>query len=124
MVSEKILKPDNVKCALFLQIAREKATEVYNAQTFTETLVTPKIGYVDAMPLSRSRHLALNSPLGHFNGDNTRLSIRRTKFTVKIDVAEESSWTPPSQNSKEEQSPLTDSKLEPGPIFPTENQRD
>ena len=28
------------------------------------------------------RHLALNSPLGHFNGDNARLSTRRTKLTV------------------------------------------
>ena len=31
--------------------------------------VTPKIGYVDAILLSRSRHLAINSPLGHFNGN-------------------------------------------------------
>ena len=44
--------------------------------------VTPQIGYVDAMPLFRSRHQALNSPLGHFNGDNARLSVRRTKLTV------------------------------------------
>ena len=29
-----------------------------------------------------SRHLALNSPLGHFNGDNARLSTRRSKLTV------------------------------------------
>ena len=29
-----------------------------------------------------SRHLVLNSPLGHFNGDNARLSTRRTKTTV------------------------------------------
>ena len=42
----------------------------------------PKIGYVDAMPLFRSRHLALISPLGHFNGINARLSTRRTKLTV------------------------------------------
>ena len=42
----------------------------------------PKIGYVDAMPLFRSRHLALNSPLSHFNGDNACLSTRRTKLTV------------------------------------------
>ena len=34
------------------------------------------------MPLFCSRHLALNSPLGHFNGDNARLSTRRTKLTV------------------------------------------
>ena len=31
--------------------------------------VTPKIGYVDAMPLFRSQHLALTSPLGNLNGD-------------------------------------------------------
>ena len=42
----------------------------------------PKIGYVDAMPLFHSRHLALNSPLGHFNGDNARLPTRRSKLTV------------------------------------------
>ena len=29
-----------------------------------------------------SRHLALNSTLGHFNGDNARLSTRRTKLMV------------------------------------------
>ena len=29
-----------------------------------------------------SRHLALNSPLGHFNGDNAPLSTRRTKTMV------------------------------------------
>ena len=34
------------------------------------TLCHPKIGYVNAMLLFRSRHLAINSPLGHFNGDN------------------------------------------------------
>ena len=28
--------------------------------------------------------LALNSPLGHFNGDNTRLSTRRTKTMVTL----------------------------------------
>ena len=33
----------------------------------------PKIGYLNAMLLFRSRHLAINSPLGHFNGDNARL---------------------------------------------------
>ena len=41
-----------------------------------------KVGYVDAMPLFRSQHLALNSPLSYFNGDNARLSTRRTKLTV------------------------------------------
>ena len=32
----KTLKPDNVKCTLFLHIAGEKATEAYNALTFTK----------------------------------------------------------------------------------------
>ena len=36
MASEKILKPDNVKCALFLLIAQERTIEIYNALTFTE----------------------------------------------------------------------------------------
>ena len=44
--------------------------------------VTPKIGYVNAMPYFRSRHLALISPLGHLNGDNARLFTGRTKLTV------------------------------------------
>ena len=48
----------------------------------TGITVTPKIGYVDAMPLFRSRHLALISPLGHFNGHNAHLSTRHTKLTV------------------------------------------
>ena len=59
----------------------------YELDTFStppqeQLYVTPKIGYVDAMPLFRSRHPALNSPLGHFNGDNAHLSTRRTKLTV------------------------------------------
>ena len=33
---KKTLKPDNIKCALFLHIAGEKAIDVYNAQTFIE----------------------------------------------------------------------------------------
>ena len=40
-----------------------------------------KIGYVDAMLLFRSRHLAFNSSLGHFNGDNARLSPKSTRHT-------------------------------------------
>ena len=35
--------------------------------------VTPKIGYVNTMLLFRSRNLALNSPLDHFNGDQRTL---------------------------------------------------
>ena len=34
------------------------------------TLCHPKISYVNAILLFRSRHLAINSPLGHFNGHN------------------------------------------------------
>ena len=40
-----------------------------------------------------------------------------------MDVAEESSWTPPPENSEEEQSPLSDSEPKQGPIHSTENQR-
>ena len=52
----------------------------FNTPPQEQLYVTPKIGYVDAMPYFRSRHLALISPLGHFNGDNARLSpkIRQT----------------------------------------------
>ena len=38
-------------------------------------------------------------------------------------VTEESSWSPPPQNREEEQSPLSDSEHEQGPILPAENQR-
>ena len=38
--------------------------------TQAQLYVTPKIGYVNAMPLFCKRHLALSSPLGHLNGDN------------------------------------------------------
>ena len=41
----------------------------------------------------------------------------------KIDLAEESSWTPSPQNNEEDQSPQSDSEPEQGPILPTENQR-
>ena len=40
-----------------------------------------------------------------------------------LGVAEESSWTPPPQNSEEEQSLISNSKPEQGPILPTKNQR-
>ena len=60
----------------------EYELDIVNTPPQEQLYVTPKIGYVDAMPLFRSRHLALNSPLGHFNGDNARLSTRRTKLTV------------------------------------------
>ena len=60
----------------------EYELDTLNTPPQEQLYVTPKIGYVDAMPLFCSRHLALNSPLGHFNGDSARLSTRRTKLTV------------------------------------------
>ena len=43
------------------------------------TLCHPKIGYVDPTRNPALDTLALNSPLGHINGDHVRLSTRRTK---------------------------------------------
>ena len=60
----------------------EYELDTFNTPPQEQLYVTPNIGYVDAMPLFRSWHLALNSPLGHFNGDNAHLSTRRTKLTV------------------------------------------
>ena len=60
----------------------EYELDTFNTPPQEQLYVTPKIGYVDAMPYFRSRHLALISPLGHFNGDSARLSTRRTKLTV------------------------------------------
>ena len=60
----------------------EYELDTFNTPLQEQLYVTPKIGYVNAMPLFRSRHLALNSPLGHFNGDNAHLSTRRTKLMV------------------------------------------
>ena len=63
----------------------EYELDTFNTPPQEQLYVTPKIGYVDVMLLFRSRHLALNSPLGHFNRDNLRLSpksTRHTKLTV------------------------------------------
>ena len=60
----------------------EYELDTFNMPPQEQLYVTSKIGYFDAMPYFRSRHLALNSPLGHFNGDNARLSTRRTKLKV------------------------------------------
>ena len=48
----------------------EYKLDTFNMPRTGTTLCHPKIGYVNAMFLFRSRHLAINSPLGHFNGDN------------------------------------------------------
>ena len=48
----------------------EYKLDTFNMPRTGTTLCLPKIGYVNAMLLFRSRHLAINSSLGHFNGDN------------------------------------------------------
>ena len=60
----------------------EYELDTFNTPPQEQLYVTPKIGDVDAMPYFRSWHLALISPLGHLNGDNARLSTRRTKLMV------------------------------------------
>ena len=57
------------------------------------TLCHPKIGYVNAMLLFRSRHLAINSPLGHFNGDNAYSPSKKYQ-THEIHGDIQSSFTP------------------------------
>ena len=47
----------------------EYKLDTFNMPRTGTTLCHPKIGYVNAMLLFRSRHLALNSPLDHFKGD-------------------------------------------------------
>ena len=59
----------------------EYELDTFNTPPQEQLHVTPKIGYVDAIALFRSRHLALISPLGHFNGDNARLSPKSTRHT-------------------------------------------
>ena len=65
-----------------LGIPVEYELDTFNTPPQEQLYVTPKIGYVDAMPLFRSRHLALISSLGHLNGDNTHLFTRCTKLMV------------------------------------------
>ena len=48
----------------------EYKLDTFNIPRTGTTLCHPKIGYVNAMLLFCSRHLAINSPLGNFNGDN------------------------------------------------------
>ena len=59
----------------------EYELDTFNTLPQEQLYVTLKVGYVDAMPYFRSRHLALISPLGHFNGDNARLSPKSTGHT-------------------------------------------
>ena len=50
--------------------------------------MSPQIGYVNVMLLFRSWHLAINSPLGHFNGDNAY------SHSPKIPDTQISQWHP------------------------------
>ena len=59
----------------------------YKLDTFNMPRTGPKIGYVNAMLLFRSRHLAINSPRGHFSGDNAHSpQIPDTQLTVTSKV--------------------------------------
>ena len=62
-------------------IPLEYELDTFNTPPQEQLNVTPKIGYVDAMPYFHSRYLALISPLGHFNGDNARFSSKSTRHT-------------------------------------------
>ena len=53
----------------------EYELDTFNMPPQEQLYVTPKIGYIDAMPLFRSWHLALNSPLGHFSTRHTKLTV-------------------------------------------------
>ena len=59
----------------------EYELDTFNTPPQEQLYVTPKIGYVDVMPYFRSQHLALISPLGHFNGYNACLSWKSTRCT-------------------------------------------
>ena len=50
----------------------EYKLDAFNTPRTGTTLCHPKIGYVDPTRNPALDTLALNSPLGHFNGDNTR----------------------------------------------------
>ena len=60
----------------------EYKLDAFNMPRTGTTLCHPKIGYVDPTRNPALDTLALNSPLGHFNGDHAHLSTRRTKNMV------------------------------------------
>ena len=62
----------------------EYELDTFNTPPQEQLYVTPKTGYVVAMPYFCSRHLALNSPLDRLNGDNARLSPKSTSHTKLI----------------------------------------
>ena len=68
------------------EIPVEYKLDTFNMPHTGTTLCHPKIGYVNAMHLFRSRHLALNSPLGQFNGDLLTLLHKTHKNHVDSKV--------------------------------------
>ena len=80
----------------------EYKLDAYNMPRTGTTLCQPKIGYVDLTRNPVLDTLALNSPLGHFNGDHASLSTRRTKTmgTLKHNPSHVRRHTLPSQPSQ------------------------
>ena len=80
----------------------EYKLDTFNMPRTGTTLCHPKIGYVDPTRNPALDTLALNSPLGHFNGDHARLSTRRTQTTVtlKFNPSHVRQHTLPSQPSQ------------------------
>ena len=62
----------------------EYKLDAFNMPRTGTTLCHPKIGYVDLTRNPALDTLALNSPLGYFNGDHACLSTRRTKTMVTL----------------------------------------
>ena len=65
-------------------IAIEYKLDAFNMPHTGTTLCHLKIGYVNVMPLFRKRHIALNSPLGHLNGDNTNSPPDSQNYMVTL----------------------------------------
>ena len=80
----------------------EYKLDAFNMPRTGTTLCHPKIGYVDPTRNPTLDMLALNSPLGHFNGDHAHLSTRQTKtvVTLKHNPSDVRRHTLPSQPSQ------------------------
>ena len=65
-----------------LGIPVEYKLDTFNMPCTGTTLYHPQNWLCRCDAQLSSRHLALNSPLGHFNGNNAGLSTRLTKLTV------------------------------------------
>ena len=77
----------------------EYKLDAFNMPRTGTTLCHPKIGYVNAMPLFRKRHLALNSPLGYFNGDQRTPSPQVTRHTKLLGDSKVQSLTRPTTHA-------------------------